>query len=190
MRPRSAYAFGYIDRWAHLASFAPGLANLATQLPGLRGAANSSQESLRTAPFRSSPRNFQKLVRAQTAPDNRPEVLLWPDTFNSYFLPRRPRPPLKCLKAQAFKSRCRVPDCVAGGRSTILAMLDRAQRLLRQILDTLAPEIEAGTPVVALEPSCAAVFRDELLNFFPNDPKAQALARQTFCSANPGIPRC
>ena len=35
MRPRYAYAFGLIDKWAHIASIAPGLVNLFTQLPGL-----------------------------------------------------------------------------------------------------------------------------------------------------------
>ncbi len=59
-------------------------------------------------------------------------------------------------------------------------MLDRAQALLLQILDELAPEIEAGIPVVGLEPSCVAVFRDELTNLFPNDARAQALSKQTF----------
>ena len=59
-------------------------------------------------------------------------------------------------------------------------MLDRAQKLLLQILNELAPEIEAGIPIVGLEPSCVAVFRDELLNLFPDDPRAQALSRQTF----------
>jgi Fe-S oxidoreductase len=59
-------------------------------------------------------------------------------------------------------------------------MLDRAQSLLLQILDELSPEIEAGIPIVGLEPSCVAVFRDELLNLFPHDARAQALSRQTF----------
>ena len=59
-------------------------------------------------------------------------------------------------------------------------MLDRARALLLQILDELSPEIEAGIPVVGLEPSCVAVFRDELLNLFPHDARAQALSRQTF----------
>ncbi len=59
-------------------------------------------------------------------------------------------------------------------------MLDRAKRLLLKVLDTLAPEIEAGTPIVVLEPSCAAVFRDELLNLFPDDARARKLSQQTF----------
>src|SRR5882724_11063626 len=36
LRPRSDYAFANIDFWARLASKAPGLVNLATQLPFLR----------------------------------------------------------------------------------------------------------------------------------------------------------
>ena len=59
-------------------------------------------------------------------------------------------------------------------------MLDRAEKLLLQILDQLEPEIEAGIPVIGLEPSCVAVFRDELINLFPHDARAQALSRQTF----------
>jgi Fe-S oxidoreductase len=59
-------------------------------------------------------------------------------------------------------------------------MLDRAKRQLLQIMDELLPEIEAGTPIVVLEPSCAAVFRDELTNLFPKDQRAQALSKQVF----------
>src|SRR3954469_19914836 len=35
LRPRHAYAFGWIDKWSRLASVWPGAANLATQTPGL-----------------------------------------------------------------------------------------------------------------------------------------------------------
>jgi Fe-S oxidoreductase len=59
-------------------------------------------------------------------------------------------------------------------------MLDLAERFLRQTLDALAPEITEGVPIVVLEPSCAAVFRDELLGLFPNEEDARRLARQTF----------
>jgi Fe-S oxidoreductase len=58
-------------------------------------------------------------------------------------------------------------------------MLDLAKRQLRQILDTLNDDIAAGTPVVGLEPSCVAVFRDELTNLFPHDEAAKRLAAQT-----------
>src|SRR5437868_3937290 len=41
LRPRHAYAFGLIDRWAHLASYAPGLVNVITQTAGLRALAKA-----------------------------------------------------------------------------------------------------------------------------------------------------
>src|SRR5438132_7355666 len=35
LRPRSAYAMGFVHRWARIASHAPWVANLLTQTPGL-----------------------------------------------------------------------------------------------------------------------------------------------------------
>ena len=52
------------------------------------------------------------------------------------------------------------------------------QKLLLHTLATLEREIADGTPIVVLEPSCAAVFRDEMLNLFPEDARAQKLADQ------------
>jgi Fe-S oxidoreductase len=47
-------------------------------------------------------------------------------------------------------------------------------------MDVLQEDIEAGTPIIVLEPSCAAVFRDELLNLFPSDERSRKLSRQVF----------
>jgi Fe-S oxidoreductase len=58
-------------------------------------------------------------------------------------------------------------------------MLRLAERLLRRALDALAADIAAGRPLVVLEPSCAAVFRDELPNMLPDDERARRLSRQT-----------
>jgi Fe-S oxidoreductase len=58
-------------------------------------------------------------------------------------------------------------------------MLGLARRRLRHALDVLAVEIQAGTPIVALEPSCGAVFRHELTQMLPHDENAKRLARQT-----------
>jgi len=58
--------------------------------------------------------------------------------------------------------------------------LDRATALLRDTMDGLRDHIDAGTPIVVLEPSCLAVFRDELLNLFPRDERAKKLSQQTF----------
>jgi Fe-S oxidoreductase len=58
-------------------------------------------------------------------------------------------------------------------------MLDLAKAYLLRILETLGPELDAGLPIVVLEPSCASVFRDELRNLLPNDPRAARLRNQT-----------
>jgi Fe-S oxidoreductase len=45
---------------------------------------------------------------------------------------------------------------------------------------SLHEEIQARTPIVVLEPSCASVLRDELENLFPEDGHARTLSESTF----------
>ena len=63
-------------------------------------------------------------------------------------------------------------------------MLDAAERLWREILRTLRPWIRAGIPLVGLEPSCVAAFRDELLGLFPHDEDASGWPSRRCCSAS------
>jgi Fe-S oxidoreductase len=106
-------------------------------------------------------------------------VLLWPDTFNDHFFPRTARNAVEVLEAAG----CQVelpPDGLCCGRPLYdWGMLDLAKRQLRAILTALRDDIRAGVPLVVLEPSCAVVFRDELLGLFPDDEDAQRLAGQT-----------
>ena len=186
VRPLNAYAFGNIDFWARLASNAPGLANLTTQLPVLRDLAKfvagiPAQRAI--PPF--APRSFKShwFGRGETSSTrhlNGPPVLLWPDTFNNYFLPHTAMAAADVLEAAGFQVIVPRANLCCGRPLYDFGMLDRAEALLLRILDELSPEIEAAVPVVGLEPSCVAVFRDELLNLFPHDQRAQALARQTY----------
>jgi FAD/FMN-containing dehydrogenase/Fe-S oxidoreductase len=109
-----------------------------------------------------------------------PAVLLWPDTFNNYFHPATARAAVEVLEAAGYRVLLPQSNLCCGRPLYDFGMLDRAQFLLLNILDELQPEIEAGIPIIGLEPSCVAVFRDELLNFFPHDHRAQALSKQTF----------
>jgi Fe-S oxidoreductase len=54
-------------------------------------------------------------------------------------------------------------------------MLGMAKQRLREIIGALYREIDEGIPIVGLEPSCVAVFRDELKNLFPDEPRAHRL---------------
>ncbi len=186
LRPRSAYAFAHIDRWARMASYAPWLVNLGTQLPGLRNVAKwmAGMPQQRKVPAfaRQTFREwFAKHERSGT-PDKTPDrtVVLWPDTFNNYFLPETAKAAVEVLEAAGHQVRLPRGVVCCGRPLYDFGLLPRAKRLLLRTLDILAAEIEAGLPVVVLEPSCAAVFRDELLNLLPDDQRAQRLSRQTF----------
>jgi FAD/FMN-containing dehydrogenase/Fe-S oxidoreductase len=224
LRPLNAYAFGNIDLWASLASNAPGLVNLTTQLPFLRDIAKLlagipaqrkipafAPESFKQWFFRTSPRRGgpigppREAQRARAASDpnstgseawesgpsglspageekgaSAPAVLLWADTFNNYFLPSTAKAAVEVLETAGFRVLVPRANLCCGRPLYDFGMLDRAERLLLEILDQLEPEIAAGIPVVGLEPSCIAVFRDELINLFPHDERAQALSKQTF----------
>ncbi|HET9409215.1 MAG TPA: FAD-binding and (Fe-S)-binding domain-containing protein [Candidatus Sulfotelmatobacter sp.] len=180
-RPRSAYAFGNIDLWASMASNAPGLVNLATQLPFVRELA----KVVAGIPFQRqipvfAPQTFKDWFRRRTRKTEGPPVLLWADTFNNYFLPHTAKAAVEVLEAAGFRVVVPFANLCCGRPLYDFGMLDRAERLLLRILDELSPEIEAGVPIVGLEPSCVAVFRDELLNLFPHDERAHALSSQTF----------
>ncbi|MGB7601485.1 MAG: FAD-linked oxidase C-terminal domain-containing protein [Candidatus Sulfotelmatobacter sp.] len=184
MRPPSAYVFGNIDLWARAASLAPGLANLVTQLPFLRDisklAAGIHKE--RAIPA-FAPETFKSWFHRRRHPSGTAEaapVLLWPDTFNNYFHPTTAEAAVEVLEAAGFRVTVPRLHLCCGRPLYDHGMLGRAKSLLLQILNALSPEIEAGVPIVGLEPSCVAVFRDELVNLFPHDERAQALSRQTF----------
>jgi Fe-S oxidoreductase len=182
LRPRSDYAFANIDFWARLASNVPGLVNLATQLPFLRDIAKlaAGMPHQRSVPA-FAPQTFRSwFENRQPANANGEMVMLWPDTFNNYFLPDTAKAAVEVLEAAGF--RVLIPKSIlCCGRALYdFGMLDRAKRLLLKVLDTLSLEMEAEIPIVVLEPSCAAVFRDELLNLFPQDKRAHKLSRHTY----------
>ena len=113
--------------------------------------------------------------------DNR--VILWPDTFNNFFHPETAKAAVEVLEDAGFHVVVPEVDLCCGRPLYDYGMLDTAKRWLSQILAVLHDEIEAGTPMVGLEPSCTAVFRDELLELFPQNEDAIRLSEQTFTLA-------
>ena len=182
LRPRSAYAFAHIDRWARIASVAPWLANLPTQLPVLRNLSKwvAGIPQQRSVPRFASTTFRNWFKRRESTNAGAPPVVLWPDTFTNYFLPATAKAAVAVLEAAGFEVRLPRQVLCCGRPLYDWGLLDRAKRLLLQTLEVLAAEIDAGIPVVVLEPSCAAVFRDELLNLFPDNERARKLSHQTF----------
>ncbi len=184
-RPVSAFAFGLIHYWARIGSLLPGLVNAVTGAPVLRDLAKLAvgmPRERRIPAF--APYTFKRWFRErppQPAPARpRPRVILWPDTFNNHFHPETAIAAVHVLERAGFAVDVpRAPLC-CGRPLYDYGMLDTAKSWLRDILVTLAPDIEAGVPVVGLEPSCTAVFRDEMGELLPDDQNARRLASQTF----------
>jgi len=194
-RPLREVGIGNLDLWLGTASHLPGLVNLATQIPGLRDLAKlmAAMPAQRRIPAL-APQTFKQWWERRQDPhkngrSRRPDganpregrsVLLWADTFNNHFFPSTAKAAVEVLEAAGFEVAVPRAHLCCGRPLYDLGMLDRAKDLLLRIMDELRPEIEAATPIVVLEPSCASVFRDELTNLFPKDSRARALSKQAF----------
>ena len=193
-RPLKAYAFGLIERWAKLGSRMPRIANFLSQAPGPRHLLQrflglASQRQLpRLAPvtfwqWAQVHRNsiFRDEDRLNPAPLLKErQVVLWVDTFNNYFHPETCRAALEVFEEAGFTVTCSRRPLCCGRPLYDFGMLERAKNSLSQIMSALGPQIDAGLPIVVLEPSCASVFRDELHNLFPTNERATRLRNQTF----------
>lgn len=179
-RPVSAYAFGLIPWWAHLASFAPRLVNAVTQTPPLSALAKAAAG---IAPQRRipqfAPESFRRWWWRRRAANvrNGRRVILWADTFNNYFHADTARHAAEVLEAAGCEVIVPQATLCCGRPLYDYGMLDLAKTMLREIIAALRDEIEAGTPVVGIEPSCVSVFKEELLNLFPRDQDALRLSK-------------
>jgi Fe-S oxidoreductase len=179
-----------IDKWLELASLAPRVTNFLSRAPGV---SPLLRRALHLAPQRQlpllAPYSFHEWARkhrgeierkSATAAGNGREILLWVDTFNNYFRPEVTRAAFDVLTDAGFKVTLPAHPLCCGRPLYDFGMLDRAKKYLERILQGLGKQIDSGLPIVVLEPSCASVFRDELHNLFPTDPRAGRLRNQAF----------
>ncbi|MYV44033.1 FAD-binding protein [Streptomyces sp. SID1328] len=128
-------------------------------------------------------------------------VVLWPDTFTEHLSPSVGRAAVRVLESAGLRvalpptllpgrrpvgdGTSRTPTALLGARRAQVCCgltyistgrLERARTVLRRTLDLMEPVLEAGAPVVVLEPSCAAALRADLPELLPGDPRAPRLA--------------
>src|ERR1051325_4227292 len=183
IRPVTAYSMGLIHWWSRAASVMPNIANLIGHAPVLNRLVKLAAG---IAPQREIPyfarQTFQHWFqrRNKHANESKRSVILWPDTFNNHFHPETAVAAVNVLEAAGFRVIVPRQSFCCGRPLFDWGMIDTAKALLQQVLNDLSPSIQDGVPVVVLEPSCAAVFRDELTDLFPEDENAQRLRQQTF----------
>jgi FAD/FMN-containing dehydrogenase/Fe-S oxidoreductase len=177
LRPRAAYAFGLIDQAARVASKVPALANLVAGSRAFKLAAGIHPER-HVPPF--APVTLKSWFASRPSVNGGGRrVILWADTFTNYLEPEVGIAAVEALEEAGFYVVVPTGHLCCGRPLYDYGMLDLAEAYLRKVLRALRDDIRAGTPVVGIEPSCAAVFKDELVQLWPNDEDAKRLCKQT-----------
>jgi FAD/FMN-containing dehydrogenase/Fe-S oxidoreductase len=196
-RPAAHYSLGWLPTLAKVASRAPRLANASLRLPLLArlGKTAGGVDPRREAPAFAR-RTFRRWFAARAAAaardaagqvggpargeaaDARP-VLLWLDTFTNHFTPAVGEAAVRVLEAAGYAVAIVEKQVCCGLTWISTGQLDTARRRLRRSLDALEPALDAGIPIVGLEPSCTAVLRRDVTELLPDDPRAARVAAAT-----------
>jgi Fe-S oxidoreductase len=192
MHPLRHYVFGFADKLARMGSMTPEITNAI-----LTGALTSPmiKRIAGVAPQRTLPRlakcSYQKLRAAHqeqtgargTQFPGQP-VLLWPDTWNNYYHPQTLVAAETVLASAGFQVESPEGHICCGRPLYDFGFLDHARAYLGDVLDRMAARIEERIPFIFLEPSCASVFKDELIELFPDDDRARRLSGQVWLLAD------
>ncbi|OBF94486.1 dimethylmenaquinone methyltransferase [Mycobacterium sp. 852002-51152_SCH6134967] len=182
LRPMAHYTMGWIPLWARIATLAPRAVNALTHTPHLDGAIKvlGGIDSHRDLP-RFAARRFTRWWRDQPAQTGQREsVILFADTFTNNFDPDIGRDAVEVLRSAGFSVTVPSNTLCCGLTWISTGQLGVAKKVLARTLRALRPALRTGTPIVVLEPSCAAVFRSDATNLLRGNEDAHRLAAQTY----------
>jgi FAD/FMN-containing dehydrogenase/Fe-S oxidoreductase len=185
LHPLHHYIFGFADRLARYGSFAPSLTNailtgpltspLVKRIVGV--ASERTLPRLASTSFQKARSAATNLLRQAAPPQG---VMLWPDTWNNYYYPRSLSAAETVIAEAGFQVETPRGHICCGRPLYDFGLLSAARSYLARVLRLMAPQIEAGMPFIFLEPSCASVFKDELPELFPHDPRAIKLSQNVW----------
>ncbi|MGW3294222.1 FAD-linked oxidase C-terminal domain-containing protein [Streptomyces xiamenensis] len=184
LRPAAHYALGWLPLWARAAQLSPRAANALLHAPGLSRAGKrlAGVTAEREAPpfaEESFLSWWRRRARPEPAPGDPRAVVLWPDTFSTYFHPHVARAAVAVLEDAGLRVALPSRPVCCGLTWISTGQLGTARRVLRSTVETLRPWLAAGTPIVGLEPSCTAVFRADAPEMFSQNEDVQRLAQST-----------
>jgi FAD/FMN-containing dehydrogenase/Fe-S oxidoreductase len=190
LRPRAHYSLGWLPRAARLAARRPSavnrllavkpVASLAKRAGGIdrrRALPQFAAEGFRRW-FDARPERPAAPASAAAAAPNGP-VLLWVDTFTESFSPEVGQAAVAVLQHAGYEVRLTDKQVCCGLTWISTGQLDGARRQLRRTLDAVGDALDAGMPIVGLEPSCTAALRSDAHELLPDDERAHRLAGAT-----------
>jgi FAD/FMN-containing dehydrogenase/Fe-S oxidoreductase len=187
LRPASHYSLGWLPRLARLACVAPKIANFILNGPTTARLIKrlGGIDERRPLP-RFAARSFRRWFASRTAlvpapapalaPAPARQVMLWVDTFTNAFSPQVGQAAVRVLEAAGYSVQITARTACCGLTWISTGQLDGARKQLRRALDQLEPALDAGIPIVGLEPSCIAALRADAAELLPDDPRARKLA--------------
>jgi FAD/FMN-containing dehydrogenase/Fe-S oxidoreductase len=189
LHPLHHYLFGFADKLARWGSLAPAVSNALMTgpltSPLMKRVAGVARE--RELP-RLAARSYQKsrgvIAHSYEGKQASRQVVLWPDTWNNYYHPQALDAAEWVLTQAGFEVEVPSGHICCGRALYDFGLLDAARAYLTRVLDRMAVQIEAGLPFLFLEPSCASVFKDELLELFPQDQRARKMSGQVWLLAD------
>lgn len=177
-RPLSHWSMGWLPLWSRVAAKAPGLANRLARGPLVKRLGGIAAE--REIPeFAAQTFANWFAERATTGAPTRGRVLLWPDSFTNHLAPQVGRAAVEVLEAAGYEVVLPDGPVCCGLTWISTGQLGAARKRLGRSLTRLAPHLQAGTPIVGLEPSCTAVLRRDAAELLPGNDLAERLGPAT-----------
>ncbi len=189
IRPIGHYTMGWLPRWISLIGalprFSPSLINrllsirpLARVLLPLAGIdPRRKLPALATTGFR---RNRRRLLdgpaEGSGAGEDRLPVVLWADSFTDGLSPEVAHAAERVLSNAGYRVIVPEDDACCGLTWITTGQLTAARKRLLRLIDVLEPYAAKHIPIVAVEPSCCAVLRSDLVELVPGDPRAVRVA--------------
>lgn len=180
LRPLSHYTLGRLPRWLRLTALMPRTVNTVGRI---RPLSRLAMHAIGADPRRSLPRiptrTFHSWWRRRAVgAGGGPEVALWVDSFSNSVTPATAQAAVTLLEGAGYTVRIVQAGVCCGLTLITTGQLDAAKHQLTRLLDALEHDLDASIPIVALEPSCAAVLRKDAPELLPHDARA-VRARQT-----------
>jgi Fe-S oxidoreductase len=183
LRPRSHYALG----WLPVAAAAVTRARLGPAVNVLTGSRAVRAVATRAAgledreipPFARQTLQQWWRRRGGGRPGTRGRVLLWPDTFTNTFHPHIGMAAVSVLEDAGWTVELPTEPVCCGLTWISTGQLGTAERVLRRMVDQLAPHVRDGGLVVGLEPSCTTVLRSDAAELLPEDLDVRRIKEQT-----------
>lgn len=193
-RPMAHAVMGWLPVLARLMNLVPGLprvANTAMSVKPLQklvmklGGVETRREMITfanqplTSWFKKREHGSAPDALAGHDPDGRPSVVLWPDSWTNFMSDGPGKAAVDVLEAMGYRVLMPMGNVCCGMTWHSTGQLDALKREVARTLGVMQPLLDAGYPVVGLEPSCTVMLQEEITELLPGDPRAKVLSERT-----------